>query len=408
MSEEEEQDFTEDLDEDLDDHENIDEVVDTLQELEPGSDGDETLQMDDYSEEDIDGEKEAIQMSRQWYKKIVVDHWATKLHTATMGIRQKDQYRAQSRQFTQNMEVKGDITFFAYSPEDMNKPAEERGKAKREKKYQEIFAFNSSFWDPMNKNSIIFKQAQKMTQDYNPEDYAKLLRRISIKVFTELERDRKKKGRAGRWRGTIEESVIMSINSMFGESRGKARPFFYISLPGYKYRIGLWRNHTIMGDRYSFTVPNPKTGELTTFRIKGQRFTPGKDFKVYNYETGEKVARINDKYINIGGAVTLKFFDEFESLNKSVVFRRILTLFAALVPFLGDIEKKYKGIYKALRKKEKYIKKIKKARKSQDPVKIEKVESKFQDDLRKCKMIRSLVVTNSELTLHYNPRRIRT
>ena len=95
-------------------------------------------------------------------------------------------------------------------------------------------------------------------------------------------------------------------------------------------------------------------------------------------------------------------------LNKSVVFRRILTLFAALVPFLGDIEKKYKNIYKALRKKAKYLKKIKKARKSQDPVKIEKIETKFQDDLRKCKMIKSLVVTNSELTLHYNPRRIRS
>ena len=112
MSEEEE------LDDELDDEnfEDITEVVDDMQELDIGSDEDESLQMDDYSMTDIDGEKESIQMSRQWYKKIEVDHWFTKLHTATMGIRQKDQYRAQSRQFTANMEVKGDVVFFAYNP----------------------------------------------------------------------------------------------------------------------------------------------------------------------------------------------------------------------------------------------------------------------------------------------------
>jgi hypothetical protein len=390
------------------DFEDVEEVVDSLQELEPGSEEDETLQMDDYSTQDIDGEKEAIQMSRQWYKKIVIDHWATKLHTATMGIRQKDQYRAQSRQFTANMEVKGEIDFFAYSPEDENKPPKERGRPKKSKDYKEIFAYNTSFWDPTDKDSVIYKQAQKLSQDYKPSEYAKLVRRLVIKTFTELERDKKKRGRAGRWRGTIEESLIMSINAMFGENRGKPRPFFYINLPGYKYRIPLWRTHTFVGDRYTFTLPNPKTGEITTFRIKGKRFTPGNDFKVFNVETNEKVAKINDRAFNVGGKVTLLFYDEYEDLNRSVVFRRILTLFCAVIPFLDDIEKKYHRIYKALKKKAKYLKKLKKAKKSKDPKKVEAVEMKYESKLRECDMIKSIMVTNSELTLLYNPRRIRT
>lgn len=393
---------------DDEDFEDVSEVVDDLQELEIGADEDETLQMDDYSIEDIDGEKESIQMSRNWYKKIKVDHWATKMHTATMGIRQKDQYRAQSRQFTKNMEVKGEVEFFAYKAEDLNKPSKERKRPKKVKDYEEIFAYNKSFWDPNDKDSIIYKQAQKMSQNYEPSQYAKLLRRLVIKSFTELERDKKKQGRAGRWRGTIEESVLMSVNTLFGENRGKPRPFFYINLPGYKYRIALWRTHTFFGDRYTCTVPNPKTGELTTFRFKGRRFTPGLDFKVYNAETNEKVAKVDDRAFNVGGGVFITFYDQYEELNRSIVFRRILMLFSAVIPYLDDIEKKYKRIYKALKKKAKYYKEMKKAKKKQDPAAIEAVEMKYDSILRECKMIKSVVVTNSELTLHYNPRRIRT
>ena len=69
-----------------------------------------------------------------------------------------------------------------------------------------------------------------------------------------------------------------------------------------------------------FTVPHPKTGELTTFRIKGRRFTPGKDFKVYNAETHEKVAEIDDRKLNIGGRVTIRFRgeEEFEDVMSKI------------------------------------------------------------------------------------------
>ncbi|MHA1775573.1 MAG: hypothetical protein ACTSWC_02295 [Promethearchaeota archaeon] len=412
MSEEPEENQEEEYDQELDDQDfkNLDEVVDEVQELEIGSDEEESLNMDDYSIEDIDGEKEAIQMSRQWYKRIEVDTWLTKLHMATTGIRQKDQYRAQSRQFTKNMEVTGDISFFSYSPEDLAKPYKERKKEQKDKTYKEVIGYNISFWDHTFKESVIYQEALKHSQDYEPEEFSKLLKRIVIKTFTELKRDKKKEGHAGRWRGTLEESLLMSINNMFGENRGKPRPFFYINLPGFEYRIALMRTHSIIGDRYMFTVPNPKTGELTTFRIKGRRFTPGKDFRVYNAETGERVAEIDDRMLNVGGRTTIRFRSEpeFELLNRSVVFRRVLILFAIYIRFMKENNKKYRHIYKALRMKKKYMRAIKKAKRSKDPAKLQKVNMKFEQLQRKCKMIKSISVTNSEMTLHYNPRRIRT
>ena len=104
----------EEEEEETEDFTDLDEVHDDVQDLDIGAD-DDSLDYDDFSTEDIDGEKEAVLMSKQWYKRIEIDMWLTKAHMATMGIRQQDQYRAQSRQYTANMEVKGDIAFYAYN-----------------------------------------------------------------------------------------------------------------------------------------------------------------------------------------------------------------------------------------------------------------------------------------------------
>nr|QEE15777.1 hypothetical protein DSAG12_01604 [Candidatus Prometheoarchaeum syntrophicum] len=399
----------EEEEEPVEDFTDLDAVVDEVQDLEIGVD-DDSLDYDDFSAEDIDGEKEAVLMSKQWYKRIEVDMWMTKAHMATMGIRQQDQYRAQSRQYTANMEVKGDITFYAYSPEDLNKPFKERKRPVKVLDYKEIVGYNKGFWDYDDKKSSIYRQAEKSAEDYDPAEYAKLLRRLVIKTFSELKRDKKKKGHAGRWRGTMEESVVLGINAMFGENRGKPRPYFFLNLPGYNYRLALWRTNTIIGDRYVFTVPHPKTGELTTFRIKGRRFTPGKDFKVFNAETGEKVAEIDDRKLNIGGRMTIRFRGEeqFEDLNRSTVFRRTLIMFAIMVKFLRPINRKYRRLYRGLKKKKKYLKALNRAKKTQDTAKVDAVKLKYQDVQRECKMLKAIEVTNSELTLHFNPRRIRT
>jgi hypothetical protein len=393
--------------EESDDFEDLTEVEDTFQETELESDLDESLNYDDYNLEDIAGEREDIQLSKQWYKRIEVDLWKTKLHAATIGIRQKDQYRAQSRQFTANMDVIGDVEFFAYSPEDLNLDPKDRQEPKKVDDYKEIIAINKSFWDHEDESSMIFKLAQKHSKEYDPKKLAKYFRRLVIRTFTELERDKKKKGHAGRWRGTIEESILNSITMTFGEK--DPRPFFYLSIPGFNYRVALMRTHTFVGDRYVFTLPNPNTGELNTFIIEGKRATPGDDFEVF-LESGERVAVIDDRKLNVGGKVTITFNDEkeYETLNRSTVFRHVLILFSIMLKFMDEINEKYDSAYKALRKKEEIQKKMQKAMKNKDEEKMKEIKANYEKLQKECKLIRSLIVTNSELTLHYNPRRIRT
>ena len=396
-------------DEELNDVEDeLENVNDDVQELEIESDLDESLNYDDYTYEDIDGEKENVLLSKQWYKRIEVDSWKTKMHGATIGIRQKDQYRAQSRQFTASMQVVGDVEFFSYSPEDLNKAPEERGKPEKVKDYKEVLAINQGFWDLKEENSVIKKAAEKYKDTYEPSAWQPFLRRLVIKEFSELKRDAKKKGHAGRWRGTIEESVLMGISMTFGER--EPRPFFYINIPGYNYRIALMRTHTFIGDRYMFTIPNPNTGELTTFELRGKRMTPGDDFECFNAETDELIASLDDRKLNIGGKVTITFRDEpeFEQINRSTVLRAVLILFAVLIRYMDDINDKYDKAYEALRKKESYLKDLAKAKKKGDEAKIEETKKKYDEMTRKCKMIKAVIVTNSELTLHYNPRRVRT
>ena len=198
----EEEENSEEFDEEIDDQDfqDVDEVVDSLQELEMGSDSDESLQMDDYSAEDIDGEKESVQMSRQWYKRIEVDLWKTQMHMDTIGIRQQDQYRAQSRQFTASMKVIGDINFYSYSAEDLGLPLKERKKPQKVTDYKEILGINETFWKARDPESIVYKQAQKMAQDYDPAEYADLLKRLVIKTFTQF-------------RKSAEAMEILSLNA---------------------------------------------------------------------------------------------------------------------------------------------------------------------------------------------------
>ncbi len=390
------------------DPDQLDELVDDLQEVEIGSDEKDSINYDDYNIEDIDGEKENILLSRDWYPIIDVDIWKTKLHSATVGIRQKDQYRAQSRQFTANMDVIGDVTYYKYSPEDLAKPSADRGKPEKVEEYGEVIAINKSFWDDEDETSVIHKMAEKYKSDYKVENLRPLLKRFVLKSFTELKRDKKKKGHAGRWMGTMEESVLMGLTRTFGDR--EPRPFLYVSVPGYNYRIAVARSFTYVGDRYMFTLPNPDTGELTIFELRGKRGTPGDDFECLLAETEQHVADLDDRKLNIGGKITIRFDnpDEFENLYRSQVLRRVLVQFAAYIHFNNEVNDKYDKIYHALKEKEDYLKKLRKAEKKGDPAKIDAVKQKYLAKQKEVKMLKSIFVGNSELTLHYNPRRIRT
>jgi len=353
----------------------------------------ESTDYDDFDLEGLDAERQGIQMSKEAFTKIEVDLWKTEMHLANISMRQKDAYRAQSRQFTPGMKVIGSIEF-------------SEGSKKSDQK--EVIAINDEYWNMDNPENDLASFAEKHKGEYDEKTWKNISRRLIIKTFTELQRDEDRKTSAGRFRAAMEESIVMSNTLTFGEKQ--PRPFFYITIPGYDYRITLCRVFSFFQERYVFSLINPTTGELMTFRIEYKPFTPGNDYNVFNAETGEKVAFIDEVWGNIGGKVTIQLREEpkFTELNRSSIFRRVLVLFAGLVHFLPDINAKYKLVYKLLRKKKQYIAELNKAEKSpQGQSQKDAVNSKYTQMMKNGELIKALEVGRQELSLHYNPRGIR-
>jgi hypothetical protein len=353
----------------------------------------ESTDYDDFDLEGLDAERQGIQMSKEAFTKIEVDLWKTEMHLANISLRQKDAYRAQSRQFTPGMKIIGSIEF-------------SEGSKKSDQK--EVITINDEFWNMDNPENDLANFAEKHKGEYDEKTWKTISRRLIIKTFTELQRDEDRKTTAGRFRAAMEESIVMSNALTFGEK--KPRPYFFITIPGYDYRITLCRVFSFFQERYVFSLINPSTGELMTFRIEYKPFTPGNDYVVLNAETGERVGLIDEVWGNMGGKaiITLRTEPRFTELNRSSIFRRVLVLFAGLVHFLPDINAKYQLIYKLLHKKKQYVSELNKAEKSPNvQSQKEAVNSKYTQLMKNGQLIKALEVGRQELSLHFNPRGVR-
>ena len=359
--------------------------------------GDEEQHYDSFSEEDIASEKEQMVKSREVYSRISIDTWKTKLHDAVIGIRQQDRYQAKSRQFSLTMDVIGEVTF--YSGFNEEKPI-------KDLEYSEIIAIDSKYWDT-NKKSVIYKEAVARHKEHDPDKYSKVMKKLILKTFVGLA-DEKGKGKsktAGKWTGTMEESQILSLALTFGEK--DPLPFFYIDIPGFKFRIPVFRTHAVTGERYVFMLFGQDEG-VVPYYIEGKRLTPGSDYTVFDARSMKRVAFIDDRRVNIGGKVDINFFEgnEYDSLNRNRVFRRILILFAVSVKFLHDTYSTYKTLHRGMTELRDYNKDMEKAiKKSGD---TQKIKEKYEDAKKKMKFIENWTVWPKELSLHFNPRRVRT
>ncbi|MHA1340879.1 MAG: hypothetical protein ACTSRZ_12855 [Promethearchaeota archaeon] len=360
------------------------------EDFDEGSLGDEFDEWDEYSTQDIELEKKEVDVGRESYSRIEIDLYKTKLHGATIGIRQKDQYMAKSRQFTKNTEVIGEIKYFSGYDQ-----------AKEREGFTEVVTINDYFWNT-DKDSALYRRASEYYKEYNPENFAKLMRKLIIKTFIGL--DKENEDNRGRWTGSIEESQVMSFCLSFGEK--DPLPFFWIDLPGYPYRIPVFRTHAVTGERYVFPLINPSDGNVIPFYVEAKRFTPGSDFTVYNAASWEKVAWVDDRATNIGGKVDIQLFEEFDDLNRNRIFRRILILFAAASKYFHPLYDNYKTVYEGMINQKNYKKEIKKKlEKGED---IAEVNAKYEKAMKKLKFIKQYQVSPYELSLYYNPRRVRT
>ncbi len=361
--------------------------------------GDEADQYDTFREEDIAVEKE-ISAEGKDYTLIEVDLWATSLHDAKIGIRQDAQYQSKSRQFTKGTEVIGEVEFHTGWGENRQK-----------EKYKEIVTIDQEFWD-VGKKSDIMQIVNDRYSDYDPKKMARLMRKLIIKTFIGLDRKQEQRMK-GRWTGSFENSQVMSLTMTFGDRRRRnPLPFFYVDIPGFKYRVPIARVHTIIGDRYVFPLIDDDTNTIVPYLIEGRRFTPGQDYNVFDGRTMEKIAFINDVALNIGGKVDIKFrkpkpdkngeiIDPFEYLRRNYVFQRVLIMFSASLKYFHAIYRQYRRAHRSLKTLSNYHK---------DKLKLTPMEyeDKYRKLKKKMRFMKTYPIWAKELSLHYNPRRVRT
>ena len=145
-----------------------------------------------------------------------------------------------------------------------------------------------------------------------------------------------------------------------------------------------------------------------TFYIEGKRLTPGSDYTVFNPSTLQTVAKIDDRSLNVGGKIDIQLYEEFDDLNRNRVFRRILILFAALVKYLAEVCDSYRTIHRGLTAQKNYIKDLEKATAKGGAEEISKVNAKYEKAMQKLKFLKEYKISAHELSLHFNPRRVRT
>ncbi|MHA1682943.1 MAG: hypothetical protein ACTSUE_18535 [Promethearchaeota archaeon] len=263
-------------------------------------------------------------------KEIVINFWKTKIHDASLGIRQQEQYRSRSRKYNKGMEVRGEVSFKSSGKKDKSQT-------------KLIIGFNTDFWE--NENSSYIKR-------HNPKE---LYKRISLRLFSEL-----KDGKGGNWMGSLEQSLTESIvNSM---TQNKPLPVFVLDIPRYDYLIRLNRGKTLVGHRYCFTLIPDKNWKYSLdkkvrfFSIESKRVAMGLDFKVIELggmNDDEVVAEIDEKKFDVGGKWVIKLKDP--SLEKNHVFKHTLILFSCLCKYLDKVNENTEKLYSLMSQKGNYL-----------------------------------------------------
>ena len=248
-------------------------------------------------------EKDKKKKKEKWEEisrlKVEVDFWKTDLHGKEIGIRQKDQQRAKSRQFSKDMDIYGSVKV----------GGEDKGHV----------GFRKDEWE-----------------DNHPEQGE--LSRLVVRYFTETD----------RWVASIEQNNIKGLMLSLGYERGT--PVFDLFHQGFTKIFHLEKIERGSGsmDRVMVPLILKKEGkEIDYFIIAEKRFTIGSDWKVFRAQEKDKtLAEFDSKKFNIGGKVVIDIYDP--ELAKNKVFINTMVLFGALIKFwdevvdrLADYRKKY-------------------------------------------------------------------
>ncbi|MFX0194612.1 MAG: hypothetical protein ACFFCW_00695 [Candidatus Hodarchaeota archaeon] len=234
------------------------------------------------------------------FRKLNVDLWRTRFHGEKMGIRQKAQHRHDKGfQWSKDMEPLGEV------------------KEKDEK--IRLLGLREKLWD---------------VEEDEPHD-TKFERRLIIKSFSK-----------SSWVGTVEELTATEIKN--STATGKQLPAFTCIVSDTNYTIPLEQMRSIYGRSFSFTIETEKR-IFEPMWIRERRFTLGSDWDVYRAGPSnekEKIANIDGKFLNVGGAWDIKIFNS--DLAQNNAFLETLILFASTLRFQNEIRKKIEETIKAI------------------------------------------------------------
>ncbi|MCF2138242.1 MAG: hypothetical protein K9W43_13505 [Candidatus Thorarchaeota archaeon] len=241
------------------------------------------------------------------FRRFAQDLYRTGLHSDEIGIRQIDQWRSKSRQFTADADVIGKIL-------------------------ESSFEDDSRKLSPLEKVGFIILRQSTWDQASDP-----LSRRFVIKLFSQ----------SGRWLATAEEMVADEL----ANSYASGIPLLSLAIMTSENEIVTYvrqmRRRAGASEAYGFFIAGP-SGDFEVFSIEGKRGTLGDDFRVLLLSgNSAEVAEIDSKFADVGGEFIVSVKDRI--LAENDWFCRILQCFSVFVRYRKKVRSRVADLMDAWR-----------------------------------------------------------
>ena len=225
------------------------------------------------------------------WRTFKVDLWATNLNDVEFGILKDERNQAQSRQFTKDMNVIGQVV--------------------RDGERDGLIGWRQELWD----------EGEGMQ------------RRLVLKSFTEKL----------NWTGSLE--LLMGRSLQLSHGPGLPVPAYSVNLARHDQIIQIERcarKLPLFPERFSFFIlDEDKVAHY--YRLRRDRFRLGADYTLYD-QTGRKIGHLDHHIFNLGGAWKVKL----RTAAASRELEGALTLFCAMLRFNRASRKHVAKQYKQL------------------------------------------------------------
>ncbi|MDF1540501.1 MAG: hypothetical protein P1Q69_16515 [Candidatus Thorarchaeota archaeon] len=236
---------------------------------------------------------------RTVYKMLSQDLFMTNIHGDEIGVRQTEQWRSSSRQFTKDSDIIGRISEATVKKGENKLPSLEKSG---------FMVLRQSMWNAA------------------PNEMSK---RFVVKLFSD----------SGGWLGTIEEMIA----DEFAMSHAMGEPQLAFAVMTKENEVVTYIREMYRGsvstEVYGFFLPGPN-GTFEVFKIEGKRASAGDDFKVVLLSHDVEVAEIDSNFGDIGGEFIVKIKDEILAENEW--FCRILQAFSIAIRYRIEMRERLK------------------------------------------------------------------